>query len=388
MERNIRTSGFVRAVASHLLAAALLVAAAGGGGEAGLARQDTAGAGAAVRVVHGAANAGPLDIYIDGAIALIGIAFGETSGDLALAAGDHAFAVVPSGAAPEAAIAEGDVSLDEGARSYAALLGTAEAASVGLYSIDERPVEAGRARFRVISGVPDAGSITPAFAGGDALSEPLGFGDASQYAAIDAGAYDLEMLDAATGGSLLSLPQTPLAAGTATDIILIGLVSDGTLQALVAPIALAATPIQGRVARIVSGVCDSLGPVVAELGSVQEGQGAAVGVEGTPAVAQGFGLAPVSFTAMTETPHAVAILDSADEDGRPLACGEIGGSLTDTGALVIALEAGVAGGPDGIAVLAPSLENPDATGISVFLTELTAEAAANEPDPVSGEDAG
>ena len=365
-----------------LIAIAALFVSAAWGAPAASALQAADTEDSAVRVVHGVANAGPLDVYVDGAIALIGIVFGETSGNLTLEPGNHAFAVVPSGAAPGATIVDGQISLQEGTAYYGALFGVAEEASVGLYAIDDRPVDAGRARFRIISGLADAGEIVPAFASGDALTEPLQFGDASQYAAIDAGDYDFEILDAVTGASVMSLPQTPIAEGTATDIVLIGQLSDGTLQALVVPTAVEITAIEGRVARVFSGVCAALGPVVADIGAVLEGQGAAVGVSDTLAVAQGFGVASVAFAALTATPHALVVLDTGDEGGGTLACGEIGGQLTDTGALVIALQAGSAGGSDGVAVLAPALENPDTTGVSVFLTTGSA-TGATDATPVS-----
>ena len=385
MRWSSRVVGAARAVIC-LLAMVSLVAGAASGSSVGLALQEVGdGNGSALRVVHGVSNAGPLDVYVDGGIALIGIVFGESSGSLALDAGDHAFAVVPSGAAPDASLVDGRISVQAGTQYYAALFGTAEEASVGLYAIDDRPVDAGRARFRVISGAADAGEIVPAFAGGDALSEPLGFGDASQYAAIDAGVYDLDVLDAASGAAVLSLPQTPFAEGTATDIVLYGQLSDGTLQALVAPTSLETAPIVGRLAQIYSGVCTTLGPPVAELGIVHEGQGASVGVQETPAVAQGFGLVPVSFAALTATPHVVTVFETADEGDTLLACGEIGGQLTETGSLVIALEAGTAGGPEGVAVLAPSLENPDATGVSIFLTGVTTGVTSVDSEPVSEE---
>jgi hypothetical protein len=353
----------------------------------GLAMQET-GADSAIRIVHGISNAGPLDVYIDGAIALIGIVLGESSGRLALEAGEHAFAVVPTGASPDSAIADGQIALEEGTESYAALLGSTEEASVGLYAIDDRPIAAGAARFRVINGVVDGGDLVPAFTGGDALSEPLAFGDASQYAAIDAGVYDLDILDAETGSSLLSLPQTPFAEGAATDIFLYGLVSDGTMQALVIPTTLQTASVEGQVAQVLSGECAALGPVVAELGVVQAGQGAAVGVSGTAPVAQGFGQASLPFADLTETPHAVAVFASADEDEAAIACGEIGGQLTDTGALVIALTGSSAGGSDGVAFLAPALENPEATGISIFLLEPSRDDASGSSEPLSNEDTG
>ena len=160
------------------------------------------------------------------------------------------------------------------------------------------------------------------------------------------------------------------------------------MQALVIPTPLPTAPVEGQVGQIVFGVCDDLGSVVADLGIVQTGQGASVGVADAPAVAQGYAVAPISFAALTDTPHAVAVFATADADDAALACGTIGGQLTDTGALVIALEASIAGGPNGVAVLAPTLENPDATGVSIFLRGLTSGASPAEAETVSEEDAG
>jgi hypothetical protein len=63
-----------------------------------------------------------------------------------------------------------------------------------------------------------------------------------------------------------------------------------------------------------------------------------------------------------------------------VACGDVGGNLTDTGALVIALQVQGTGATTGIAVLAPALEDPGATGVSIFLTaEAPAAGAAATP---------
>src|SRR3954466_2146673 len=234
-------------------------------------------AGARVRIVHGIADAGPLDIYIDGSLALIGIVFADTSGDVVLPGGEHTLAVVPTGSAPEAAIAAGTIALGDGTVAYATLLGTVDSASVGLFEVDVRPLDPGSTRFRIISGVPDVDEITPIFSGGDALSEPLGFGDASQYASIDAGTYDLDFLETASGVSLLTLPQTPFSEGTTTDIILVGQASDGSLTALVEPLEVELARAVGRSAQVFTGTCDKLDAVVADLGLVQAGQGAVVG---------------------------------------------------------------------------------------------------------------
>lgn len=361
--REIRTRLFMLTAVSVLVFAALAIP---GDGQAS---QDVEGdaQGARVRVVHGIADAGPLDVYVDGSLALFGILFGDTSGDVVLPGGEHALAVVPSGGTPETAIAAGTVALGDDSRSYAAILGTLDSASVGLFEVDDRPLDQGRARFRVISGVPDAGEITPTFAGGDALSEPLGFGDASQYASIDAGTYDLDFLEAASGGSLLALPETPLVEGSTTDVILVGQISDGTMIALVQPIQVELTRAVGRSAQIFTGRCAGLEAVAADLGVVQTGRGAAVGSVGTDPVAQVFGAAGNPFETLIASPHAVVVSEDVDAGGDVVACGDIGGNLTDTGALVIALETQETGATAGIAVLAPALEDPSVTGVSVFL---------------------
>jgi hypothetical protein len=335
----------------------------------GQAVQDSDGesAGARVRVVHGIADAGPLDIYVDGSLALIGIRFANTSGNVVLREGEHAFSVVPSGATSEAAIASGTIAIKEDTLAYAALLGTVESASVGLFEVDVRTLDPGQARFRIISGVPDVEEITPIFSGGDALSEPLGFGDASQYASIDAGIYDLDLLESATGAPLLTLPQTPFAEGTTTDLILVGQLGDGSLTALVQPIQVELSRPVGRSAQIYSGNCADLGAVAADLGVVQEGQGAVVGSGGADPVAQGFGTAGVPFASLVASPHAVAVSEDADTGGGIVACGDIAGNLTDTGALVIALRTQDTGVMAGVAVLAPALDNPEVTSGSVFL---------------------
>jgi hypothetical protein len=382
MPAGIRVAGHIRDRVLVLSVISLLVVATLATPVDGRAIQDVDGVpeGARVRIVHGVADAGPLDIYVDGSLALIGILFGNASGDVVLPGGEHAFAVVPTGGTPETAIAAGTIALSDDALAYAALLGTLDSASVGLFEVDDRPLDQGRARFRFISGVPDLAGITPIFAGGDALSEPLGFGDASQYAAIDAGTYDLDLLDAASGVSLLTLSQTPFAEGTTTDVILVGQVSDGSLTALVQPIQVELARAVGRSAQIFSGSCDGLETVAADLGVIQVGQGAAVGSAGTDSVAQGFGAAAIPFATLVASPHAVVVLEDADAGGEVVACGEIGGNLTDTGALVIALHSQGTRATAGVAVLAPALEDPGATGVSVFLiTGAPAAGAAATP---------
>jgi hypothetical protein len=331
------------------------------------------------------ANAGPLDIYVDGSLALVGMLFAHASGDVVLRGGEHTISAVPAGSSPETAIEIGTIALGNDTEAYVALLGTLDSASVELFEVDTRPLEQGRARFRIINGVLDVDEITPIFSGGDALSEPLGFGDASQYASIDAGTYDLDALETVSGASLLALPETTFAEGTTIDLILVGQLSDGSLIAVVAPIPVELARPEGRTAQIFTGTCTELNRVDANLGIVRAGQGAEVGPGGTDPVAQGFGTAGISFATLVESPHAVVVSEDADGGGEIIACGDIAGTLTDTGALVIALHGKGTEVVSGVAVLAPALDDPEATGVSVFLVAGVPAAGAAATPVIAGE---
>jgi hypothetical protein len=356
-----------------------IVFALAGMAERGLARQTASEATgpARVSIVQGIAGARPLDIYIDGTLALIGVLCPDTSAVLQLSGGEHQFAVVPTGAAPDAAIVSGSIDVAAGTRQYATLLGTSDDAAVGLFAVDERPLEAGQARFRVINGSPDSGQIVPAFSGGEAVAEGLGFGDAMEYVAVDAGTYDIDLLDS-SGAVLLTAPQVVLAEGSTNDLIIVGQVADDSLQVVTETVNTGAQRVSGHAAQIVTGTCDNPGDSVADLGLVRQGQGDTVGSAGGQAVENGFALANVPFAALTDTPHAVTVAGGEAASGPLLACADIGGRLTDTGSLVIALHAPRGQEPTGVAVLAPGLETPDTTGVSVFLIGAALPAAEGD----------
>jgi hypothetical protein len=321
-----------------------------------------------VRVVHGLEGVGPVDIYVDGGLALIGLAEGDTSGELRLASGDHQLAVVPSGTSPDDALVAGGITLRAGREVYATLVGTADAPSVGLFLVDDRPLDAGRARFRIINGALDS-SIVPAFAGGDALTEPLGVGDASEYSQIDAGVYDLDFLGEASGTVLLSLAGAEFAEGTANDILIVGQAATGTLATIVETQPVEVTRPTGRSGQIVTGTCDEPGDLVADLGLILPGQGATVGVSNAEPTSQAYSSAAVPFDTLTAAPHSILV---RSEGGDIVACGEVGGSLTDTGSLVIALEG--ESSSHGVAVVAPGLDAPDTTGVSLFMVDFSGES--------------
>ncbi len=138
------------------------------------------------------------------------------------------------------------------------------------------------------------------------------------------------------------------------------------MQAIIETVETGTVQVAGRATQIVSGTCAAPGDAVADVGLVRPGQGDPIGAPEALPVENGFGLAAVSFATLIESPHAVTVARGEQAD-RLYACADIGGRLTDTGALVVALRAERTGTPAGVAVLAPGLDDPNATGISVFL---------------------
>ena len=146
MQAGIRVGGDIRDRLLTLSATSIWILVTLVMPASGRALQDLEGgpSEARIRIVHGIADAGPLDIYIDGSLALIGMLFADTSGDVVLPGGEHTFAVVPTGNPVETAIAAGTVALGDDTLAYTALLGTVESASVGLFEVDVRPLDQGQ----------------------------------------------------------------------------------------------------------------------------------------------------------------------------------------------------------------------------------------------------
>lgn len=70
--------------------------------------------GGCVNVIHAAAGAGAVDVYVDGQVALPNVAFGTASGYIAMPAGLHEIKLVPAGGDLAAAAATGLAQVEAG----------------------------------------------------------------------------------------------------------------------------------------------------------------------------------------------------------------------------------------------------------------------------------
>lgn len=185
---------------------------------------------ACVMVLHLSPDAPAVDLYLDGSLAIEGLAFPDNTGFLAIPAGAHLVEIRANGAAAEdAPVLSAEVDLEAGvAYAFAAEGLLAEIMIVG-GELDLSPLEAGMARNAVNHASPDSPAVDIAIAGGDVLIPNIEFGASSGYIEVPEGTYDLEVRVAGTMDVALSLPGVELVAGNIYDVNAIGLLADGSL---------------------------------------------------------------------------------------------------------------------------------------------------------------
>jgi hypothetical protein len=188
---------------------------------------------ACVQVIHASPDAPAVDVYVDGGLALEGLAFGAASGWVALPAGDHQVQVAATGEAVDTAVIDATLTLEAGVAYEVAATGQLADITPQVFVADLSPLEADMARIQVVHTSPDAPAVDIAVTGGDVLVPELSFPDASGYLPVPAGAYDLEVRPAGTTDVALALPGVELEAGTVYDVYAIGLLADGSLNVLV-----------------------------------------------------------------------------------------------------------------------------------------------------------
>jgi hypothetical protein len=144
----------------------------------------------------------------------------------------------------------------------------------------------------------------------------------------------------------------------------------------------------GVAAEIRRGNCDQLGDVVAPLVAATVPEGAPRGNAVSLPAATSFTTVPTSLNALTASDHAIAVpFFPAGEE--LVACGEIGGVLTEAGALGVGIRPQGEVDISGIAYLSPGAD-PALTNVSLFISGEgldTFLAASFSPSTVAEDDA-
>jgi len=179
---------------------------------------------AMIRVLHASPDAPAVDIYVNDALVdgWSNVPFGTLSDYMAVPADSYHVKVYATGDTTTAVI-DTDVNVAAGKSYTIAASGLLADNSLKAYVFNDNPtLTNNKALVRVVHLSPDAPAVDVAPDGGDALISDLAFPDATDYAALDAGNYDLEVRVAGTMNVALDLDPIDLGAGKAYSVFAIG----------------------------------------------------------------------------------------------------------------------------------------------------------------------
>lgn len=187
-----------------------------------------------VRVAHLSPDAPNVDVAVDGAVVLSNVPFRAVSDYLELPSGPHNVTVTPAGASAPVVI---DANVDVIANASATVAATGLLSDGDLQPlplIDDRMTN-GQAKVRFVHTAPDAPAVDIAVPGGQVVPgfRNIAFRESSNYVRLDAGTYDLDVRVNGTRTVALSLEGVTLAPGTNYTVFAVGLLADGSLDALI-----------------------------------------------------------------------------------------------------------------------------------------------------------
>jgi hypothetical protein len=202
------------------LTAALGVAGAALVGPAGAASAATGDA--MVRVAHLSPDAPSVDVYVNGAKTLSGVSYKTVSKYLSVPPGQYRFEVRPAGAdAASKAVVDASDTLAAGKAVTVAAVGALANIKGQVYNDDISAPASGKAKVRVVHAAPEVPAVDVAVAGGPTLFSGATFPQATPYAEVAGGSYNLEVRAAGTQNALLKGTQA-VQAGSVYTVAAIG----------------------------------------------------------------------------------------------------------------------------------------------------------------------
>lgn len=194
----------------------------------------TVGSGAAcVNLVHAWSGRGAVDVYLDGEMMFATLAFGTSSGLIAVLAGPHEILVTEAGKGVSREVVA-PTSIDAPAGSVQEVVLVAESGDGFLFTsaVDLSPLGIGLFRVHVLDAVQDTPAVDLAVVDGAVWAPDLTFSMVSLPLELPAGQYSLEVRPAGTTDVALPAPSLQFDANTVQSLYLIGSLMDGTLRLL------------------------------------------------------------------------------------------------------------------------------------------------------------
>ena len=142
-----------------------------------------------VRVVHTSYDAPAVDVHVDGAVAISGLSYGESSGYAEVTSGTRNIKVSPAGSATPVVI-EADLAVAEN-KEYTVYAVNTLASIEAIVSEDSRTPNSSKAKVRFVHASPDAPAVDIKLnnGSGPAVFSNASFKDITSYIEVDAGSY-------------------------------------------------------------------------------------------------------------------------------------------------------------------------------------------------------
>jgi hypothetical protein len=188
-----------------------------------------------VRVAHASPDAPAVDVWVNGAVVLSNVAFGQLSNYLLVPAGDYNIKVTPTGLTAPVVI-DADVTLDKDKAYTVAASGLLASIAPVVYMDNNTRPAPGHAKVNFTHLSPDAPAVDVGVVGGGNLFTNVAFKGTSPYIEVPAGQYDLEVKLTGTPTVVLTLNNVDLDMGMIYTVFAEGLAGGGPppLQAVIA----------------------------------------------------------------------------------------------------------------------------------------------------------
>ena len=197
---------------------------------------------ACIRLVHAAADAPPVDVYLNDAQIAENLEFGSaTEYVLAPSGAGRGVRITATGTPVDEAIIDASLDFDPGQAYEILVTGESDDLEATITGTDLRPLAQGQARLRVINASPDAGAFDIGIAGSEEnLFEGVDFRDATDYIVLDAGEYSFEVRPGGEDMTVALQSNATLEEGVTYDLVALGRADNQTLTmlALMAPVAI------------------------------------------------------------------------------------------------------------------------------------------------------
>jgi len=185
-----------------------------------------------VRVAHLSPDAPAVDVWVDGERVLENVPFRAFSAYLSMPAGSRQVQVTPAGASTPVVI---DATLDVGSGTYYTVAATALLTSIAPTVLVDDPIaDQNGAKIRFIHAGPDAPAVDITLTDGTILFGNVSFSEAKGFITTAGGSYDLQVRLAGTDSVVLTFNDVLLENGTIYSVFASGLISGGSLGAIVA----------------------------------------------------------------------------------------------------------------------------------------------------------